>query len=151
MVPHLLLFHRNLLLVVQLGVGDHATRRSNLFLVRFTELLRCAAHILAFIFFLLQIHSTHPLHMRHLILQVLLHLLILAVLGHVYPLRLNLVLASVFIDHLAPELVLLLILECAEASKLGLAEPIVRVSSAHLRDAKIVMLWRDGVRGRLLE
>ena len=59
------------------------------------------------------------LNVRHLTLEVLLHVLVATESQHRVPLSLHMVLPSVFIDDLAPELLLLLVLNLAEGTESG--------------------------------
>lgn len=67
-MPVSLLLDGDLLLVVQLGVGDHFPLTFNSSRVLVSEVLGCAIDIMALICLLQDIHATLLVYMRHLIL-----------------------------------------------------------------------------------
>lgn len=108
-LPHSLLFHLNLVLVVELSVSDHVPSCCNFLLMMISELLHCFRHILAFIGLMKEVYFAGLLNIRHLSLEIALHFLILTELGQFYSFLLYFVLASLLINDGAPEFILLLL------------------------------------------
>jgi len=112
-LPHIVLLCRDLSFVIQLSVGDHIAFGIRLLPELLSEFLCLVGHVPALILLLSAADFTLTFNMLHLVLQVVLHLLILAESHHLFMISLNSVLPCIVIDNLAPESALLFVLHSA--------------------------------------
>ena len=137
-LAHIVLLHRDLIFVIHLSAGHHVSPIGRLSFELVAELFGGSAHIAALILLLLQIDLSLALAVLHLILQVVLDLLVLTELDQSVVVSFDLMLFCIFVNHLAPEPILLFILHHANVADLGLAQPVRALAGAHLRDGALL-------------
>jgi len=114
METHLIFLRIRFVLIESVDAVDHSVSLSTALLNRLPKLLCCEFDISPVISLLVSIHFPLLLNDLDLVFQELLHLLILTIICHIFPFYLDFVFSSVFVDYLAPELVLLYVTECTQ-------------------------------------